>query len=191
MRTLFFPGLVHGDVLHNNGHSLLIRLAGADLESFDIHRNTDGIAIQPDPDGASSRGLPRDAFGLIEVNYSGSATASAIVPGALSNDVELTSTAVERPTSFVRGDCNGDGRVPGSPTDALFLLNFAFASGPAPRCLQACDANRDGRVLGTVVDSVYLLQFNSLGGPAPPEPYPNCGGGETGLISCVTPTCRS
>jgi hypothetical protein len=189
VRALFFPGLVRGDVLENNGHSLLIRLTGADLESSDIHGDTNEIAIQPDPGGASSRGLPSDAFGLIEINYSGSATHSAVIPGALSNDVELTLTAVERESSFIRGDCNGDGRVPGSPTDALFLLNYAFVTGPAPRCLQACDANHDGQVLGTVLDSVYLLQFSFLGGPAPPSPYPDCGPAESGLMSCTTPTC--
>jgi ELWxxDGT repeat protein len=81
------------------------------------------------------------------------------------------------PLRFLRGDCNGDGEVAGSVTDAVFLLNHNFSGGPAPPCLAACDANGDGEVTGQVTDAVYLLQFSFLGGPAPPAPFPACGPG--------------
>ena len=71
------------------------------------------------------------------------------------------------PGSFRRGDCNGDGQVLGQVTDAVFLLNYNFASGTEPPCLAACDADGDGRVTGQLTDAVYLLNFNFLGGPAP------------------------
>jgi hypothetical protein len=95
---------------------------------------------------------------------------------------------------FIRGDCNGDGQVSGVVTDAVFLLNFNFSSGPAPPCRAACDANGDGSFVGTVTDAVFLLQFNFLGGPAPPAPFPACGtGGDSDrALGCVTPSpnCR-
>ena len=53
--------------------------------------------------------------------------------------------------------------------DAIYLLNFLFASGPAPECLAAADVNGDdGRDVG---DAVYLLNYLFANGPAPPEPF--------------------
>jgi hypothetical protein len=77
---------------------------------------------------------------------------------------------------FIRGDCNGDGRVTGSVADAVFLLNHSFGAGPAPGCLAACDSNGDGDVLGNVSDAIYVLSFNFFAnGRPPPPPFPACG----------------
>jgi hypothetical protein len=96
---------------------------------------------------------------------------------------------------FLRGDCNGDGQVAGSVTDAVFLLNHNFSGGSAPPCLAACDANGDGQVTGQVTDAVFLLQFNFLGGPAPPAPFPECAASrrsEDERLGCAEPPagCR-
>lgn len=92
---------------------------------------------------------------------------------------------------FVRGDCNGDGEVTGSITDALFGLRFLFIGDVArPPCLAACDANGDGD-FSSVTDAIYTLNFNFRGGPPPPEPYPGCGvGTEPGDVNlgCETAT---
>lgn len=77
--------------------------------------------------------------------------------------------------TILRGDCNADGQV--DMTDAIFLLNYNFLSGPQPLCLAACDANGDGRVTGMVTDAIYLLNFKFLGGRKPPAPFPECGPG--------------
>jgi hypothetical protein len=77
--------------------------------------------------------------------------------------------------SFVRGDCDGDGRVGGSVNDALILLNFNFLGGPEPRCLAACDADSSGKVRGQLGDALYLLNFSFLNGPGPAPPFPDCG----------------
>lgn len=90
---------------------------------------------------------------------------------------------------FVRGDCDGDGVVVGSPTDAVVLLAWNFQGGPTPPCLAACDVDGDGSVVGSVTDAVYLLLYNFLGGPAPPAPYPRCGPGSSSdeALGCVEP----
>jgi len=77
--------------------------------------------------------------------------------------------------SFVRGDCDADGRVSGIVSDAVVILAYNFLGGAEPPCLAACDANGDGRVSGGVTDAVYLLNFNFLGGPPPAAPFPACG----------------
>ena len=76
---------------------------------------------------------------------------------------------------FVRGDCDGDGTVGGSVTDAIVLLGFNFLGASEPGCLAACDADGDGALRGTVGDAVYLLSFAFQGGPPPPPPFPECG----------------
>jgi hypothetical protein len=71
------------------------------------------------------------------------------------------------PACTTCGDANSDGVI--GIADAVFLIQFIFAGGPAP---QDCnylrgkgDANGDG-VVG-IADAVYLIQFIFAGGPAP------------------------
>ncbi len=78
---------------------------------------------------------------------------------------------------FVRGDCDGDGRVLGRLTDAYYMLRFNFIGDVNPPCFSACDANGDGVFFGDISDPVYLLYHNFLGGPAPPAPFFHCGFG--------------
>lgn len=62
----------------------------------------------------------------------------------------------------VRGDANGDGAI--AVTDAFYLINSLFSSGPAaPTNLG--DANNDGNV--TVTDVFFLINHLFAGGPAP------------------------
>jgi hypothetical protein len=92
---------------------------------------------------------------------------------------------------FLRGDCNGDSRVAGQVSDAIFMLNYNF-SGTVTilPCAAACDANGDGAFFGAITDPIYLLNFNFLGGLAPPSPFPECGqGGRPGdaELGCEDP----
>jgi hypothetical protein len=122
--------------------------------------------------------------------------AAVIVGGGPGGDLFVGSccVGVEPPAAavnFIRGDCNGDGEFRGQVTDAVFLLNFNFSSGPEPGCMQACDANGDGGVRGEVSDAVYMLNFNFLGGPPPAAPFPGCGPGELPgdeALGCATPS---
>jgi hypothetical protein len=72
---------------------------------------------------------------------------------------------------FERGDADGDHRV--NLTDAVFVLNYLFLSGPKPVCLDAADTNDDGRL--NLTDGIYLLTHLFLAGPAPPQPFPGEG----------------
>jgi len=78
---------------------------------------------------------------------------------------------LRRRASFVRGDGNGDGSL--DLGDPVFLLNFLFASGPAPDCFDSVDIDDDGRL--TIGDAVSLLNFLFAGGGAPRPPYPDPG----------------
>ncbi len=117
-------------------------------------------------------------FELAEiVTLSGFSTAPPLVNATL---------RVRSSEDFVRGDCNGDGSVAGTVSDAVYLLAYNFAGGAAPLCLAACDANGDGEVTGVVTDAIYLLSFNFLGGLPPAPPFPGCGEGNAAdaALSC-------
>ena len=73
---------------------------------------------------------------------------------------------------FIRGDCDGNGVVGGSPTEAIVLLTFAFRGGPEPPCLAACDAEANG-ALG-ITDALRILRFAFLGQGMPDLPFPDC-----------------
>ena len=71
---------------------------------------------------------------------------------------------------FRRADCNGDDFTDSS--DAIFMIQYIFNSGPSGSCVEACNTNDDGR--HDVGDPVYLLNALFRQGPAIPAPSPNC-----------------
>ena len=62
-----------------------------------------------------------------------------------------------------RGDVNGDGVI--DVADVLYLINYLFKNGLAPRPLQAGDVNCDGRV--SISDVVFLVNYLYKNGPPP------------------------
>ncbi|MBN1422136.1 MAG: hypothetical protein JXP34_25405 [Planctomycetes bacterium] len=75
---------------------------------------------------------------------------------------------------FHRGDVDGNGIL--TIGDAVTLLNYQFASGIVPPCIDACDMD-DDEIL-TIGDAVWLLNYQFASGvpPLPPGPPPNpCG----------------
>jgi hypothetical protein len=99
-----------------------------------------------------------------------------------------------REAMFLRGDCDGNGRIAGEVSDAIRLLSYNYLGGEEPPCLAACDADGDGTVAGLVTDAIFLLTHNFLGGPGPMEPFPGCGVGTPSdeALGCVSTSvsCR-
>lgn len=180
-----FPGWLRGRVLQNDGDVLVVEFHEAEVHEAESSRQQGRVRLVPDREAARSAGLPDGSFGVLEVNYSGSATPSRIFPEASSNDTELHLTTEEVERIFLRGDCDGDSRL--VLTDAIFLLSYNFLGGKEPPCLAACDADGGGHVVGEVQDAVYIINHLFLGGPPPPDPYPACGPEpEPPVLSCET-----
>jgi len=75
------------------------------------------------------------------------------------------------PARFLRGDANGQSGI--DLADAIFILNYLFADGPAPGCLDAADTNDDSRL--DIGDGITVLgHLFASTGPLP-EPFPQCG----------------
>jgi hypothetical protein len=81
----------------------------------------------------------------------------------------------------IRGNSNGDSRV--SISDAIWILNELFFSGPPSPCQEAADTNDDGAVDAS--DAVLIVRHQFLGGAAPAPPFPLCGSvPEEDLLGC-------
>ena len=88
---------------------------------------------------------------------------------------------------FRRGDPNSDG-IP-DISDALFLLFYQFASGPAPSCLQSADVDNNEAV--DLTDVLSLLNYLFLNAAPPPSPFFSCGAADldSALDCAVHPAC--
>jgi hypothetical protein len=137
---------------------------------------SDLFAIPPDP-GAKNLLLIEDGQGVEFTHQAGIITVQPSGVGP-----------------FRRGDCNQDGEATGTPTDAIFLLNFLFAGSVELLCRAACDFNGDGLLDATPTDVVFYLNFNFLGGEPMLPPLESCGISsrlEDGGLGCETPTACS
>lgn len=72
-------------------------------------------------------------------------------------------------TAMVAGDADGNGLI--TISDAVFLITYIFAGGPAPVPLARGDADCNGLV--TISDAVHLISYIFAGGP---RPCGNCAG---------------
>jgi hypothetical protein len=188
---MLFPGWVRGMVVSRGPDALLVDLTSSEVEAVTHPRTGDVVVVSPDFDRARAAGLPAGVFGRIEVNLSGVGTASRVIAGAASNDVEIRVPADEDEIRFLRGDCNGDLARFSPIPDVMTLLGWNFAGGREPPCLAACDADGDGKVIGVVSDAIYLLQHFYNSGAPPLPPYPECGPEpEPSDLSCkAAPDC--
>lgn len=128
----------------------------------EIHRATYEMAF------AGSAGVCFcDTLGAPQVSQVVLASGMALTPAL------LCAPSIGSNVPFRRGDANIDGAV--GVADVIRLLNFLFAGGLEPDCLDAADTNDDGRV--DVGDPVQLLSYLfQIGVAPPPAPGPhNCG----------------
>jgi hypothetical protein len=67
------------------------------------------------------------------------------------------------PSTFFRGDANGDDKV--TVSDVVYEINYLFKGGPLPDPLISGDTNCDGKV--TIADAVFLINYLFKGGTPP------------------------
>jgi Zn-dependent metalloprotease len=80
--------------------------------------------------------------------------------------------APKPPTTFQRGDSNGDGTV--DLSDAVTTLGYLFVGNAEVHCLDAADSNDDDEL--NITDGIYTLSYLFTGGAPIPDPgKDNCG----------------
>jgi len=87
----------------------------------------------------------------------------------------MLSDAFECSSLFIRGDCNGNGRV--DISDAIFALHLLFDGEQHIRCDDACDADDDGEL--QLTDGVAIVRRLFSDGRAFPAPFPTPGNDPT------------
>ena len=90
----------------------------------------------------------------------------------VSPEIQETENGGKPRVAFVRGDCDGSGRVDSRDVYALSLSLTLRKSMP---CRAAFDVNGDGRI--NYLDVTYLSNFIHKWGRAPVAPFPTCGVG--------------
>jgi hypothetical protein len=90
--------------------------------------------------------------------------------------------------AFVRGTVTaGDAAL--DIADPICMLQYLFARGPAPDCMDAGDANDSGQI--DIADAVYLLQYLFVRAAQPAAPFPGCGQDPTDNgLGCERPAGR-
>jgi N-acetylmuramoyl-L-alanine amidase len=89
--------------------------------------------------------------------------------------------------SFHRGDADGGGTV--DISDAILVLNWLFAGGGEPACIDAADADDGGGV--DITDALRVLTWLFSGGTEPAPPGPGACGldpSDDALAPCLEPS---
>ena len=83
---------------------------------------------------------------------------------------------------FIRGDVDSNGAL--NLADAISALDYLYAGGSEPSCLDSVDINDDGSL--DISDPLYLILYLFTGASAPPAPFPTSGPDPTFLdgIGC-------
>lgn len=68
---------------------------------------------------------------------------------------------------FKRGDVDGNLQI--NLTDAVYILNYLFQSGPEPGCWDSADVDDNSKI--EMLDATHLLDYLFRGGPPPAPPY--------------------
>ena len=92
------------------------------------------------------------------------AASGDIVVSGITNDFStLAMTTLRLRPITTSGDADGNGII--TISDAVYIINYIFSSGPAPQPPLAADADCNGII--TISDAVYLTNYIFSGGPAP------------------------
>lgn len=141
---------------------------GTQSKPYSLQLNTSGgtgTKTWSDKNGnLSGTGLTLSATGLLSGTPNSVGTinfTAAVVDIAGSRDERPFSLLVKE--SYVCGDADHDQLV--NVSDAVFLVAYIFAAGPAPTPLAAGDPDCNGLV--NVSDVVYLIAYVFTGSPAP------------------------
>jgi hypothetical protein len=83
--------------------------------------------------------------------------------GVLSDTELVAITVVDHMPQYLCGDANGSQFV--DVDDAVYIITYIFASGPAPNPIESGDCNCMGGI--DIDDAVYVITYVFAGGPAP------------------------
>jgi hypothetical protein len=149
------------NIVLREGDSVMARITAIDPEGDPITMRMEGSPAPPNAIFVDSTGGVAGFFYKPDPLHVGFTYNLDFI--ASDGALEDTSSVVIQVVAFVCGDANGDKAV--NVSDAVYIINYIFTSGPAPRPLAAADVNSSGSV--NVSDAVYLINFIFTSGPPP------------------------
>ena len=200
-----FHGEADGGQPNANGGTVIARewqhIAGvADGEMLRVYLNGEEVDAVPYDgtilrDSGEPLGLADSATSISAITYNGLVDELAmwnvaLTPAQIRSHYEAGSDGYgldsEGGPLFYRGDPDDGGSA--NITDAISVLNFLFAGGAEPVCLDSADVNNDDAV--NITDPVNLLNFLFASGAAPappghPRPDAECGEDTGESLGCV------
>jgi hypothetical protein len=136
---------------------------GVGLYTFDWYSDIDGYLGQGEVFGTDSLTAVEKEFEPVPHNIQ-----LIITDDDVDKCVRYISIYIEQECYGICGDANGDETV--NVSDAVYIINYVFVSGPLPVPLACGDANSDGTV--NVSDAVYIINYVFVGGGAPEDCSP-------------------
>ncbi len=120
------------------------------------------FTISPEPGQPDGTVIPNRAYIRFDFENWLAAPDTGAVTLTIAN-ADVNSNGLIDDCEYVCGDADGSGSI--SIADAVYLINYIFAGGPAPVPLAAGDADCSGAI--SIADAVYLINYIFSGGAAP------------------------
>lgn len=153
------------------GHTTLTQLPGGqwNVDSFfDITYRIDFVGAP----GGPLAGRSGSTTGTIRIQQGGPVTGGGLwnelfEPPAFVNSMDLAFviTGGSGICDCMPGDANGTGTL--TISDAVHLINYIFAGGPAPTPYPLCSGDANCDCVVSISDAVYMINYIFAGGPAP------------------------
>ncbi len=154
--------------LPSPGHTTLTQLPGGNwaVDSFfDITYRIDFVGA---PGGALA-GMSGSTVGTIHIDQGGPVVTPWVElwePPAFTVSMDLAFVVTgDAPCDCRPGDADGTTLL--SISDAVYLISYIFAGGPAPTPYPVCSGDANCDCLVSISDAVYLINYIFAGGPPP------------------------
>jgi len=115
--------------------------------------------------------VPRDGSGTPPIRNIFTVDGYTLFPVLVGGRMRIIPFVAPFPRLFIRGDVDANGTVVLS--DPIWILNYIFAGGKPPACMDAADIDDNGWI--DIADPIVLLEYLYAFGRAPEVPFPSYG----------------
>ncbi len=159
-------GSAHPSGVHNDASFISGPHGSIDHDKYSLGIATALCAASPFPTQLRDYPLsPSDVFNFQLMN-DGDIPSQPYTGGQLITIIEYAIIICPAaPCDCRSGDANASGNI--NISDVVYLINYIFAGGPAPKPYAICSGDANCNCLVNISDAVYLVNYIFIGGQAP------------------------